>query len=92
MVVNRNRHDLLGLILTDHILIELGLDLVRSRNVLDIKSRFFRLLTLFLDLLGVGDATHVHAPIALHAIHVKEPKVRESSVMLVELIHKVWIV
>ena len=89
MVVNCYRHNLFGLILADNILIKFSLDLVRSRDVLDVKSRFYLALAFFLDLLRIWYAAHVETIVV---VHVKESKSWESILILVKLIHEIWIV
>ena len=46
MIINSNRHHLLRSLLTDHILIQCLLDLMRRRNILQIQNRLLFLLFL----------------------------------------------
>ncbi len=58
MIINRNGNNLLGIILSDHKIIQLCFDLVRRRNVFDIQYRFiFRFLLFLLQLLFIRNPT-----------------------------------
>ena len=48
MIVNRNRNNLLGIILSDHKIIQLSLDLVWRWNIFDIQHRLIIRFFLFL--------------------------------------------
>ena len=58
MIVNRNRNNLFGIILSNHEIIQLCLDLVWRWNIFDIQYRFiFCLLFFLLQLLLVRNTT-----------------------------------
>ena len=92
MVVNCHGHNLFGLILSNNKLVQLFLDLVGSRNVLDVKSRLHGRFTLFLDLLSIGDSAAKIEVAVLKVSHIQKSNVGNSSGVLIKFVHQIRIV
>ena len=95
MIIDRNRHHLFCLLLSDHIFIERRLDLVRCRDLLNVDNRLRLRLRLFLlqllivrqsalqirqiDHADVRNSSHVHIH---HIIHGKTASVHAVKRLL----------
>ena len=93
VIVYCNRYDFFSLFLTYYIVIQFCLDLMRCRNVINIKFRFYLsfLFLLFLDLLRIWYSSKITTQI-LEIVHIYKTDIWKSACILIKLIHESRIV
>ena len=92
MIINRHGNDLLRLLLTDHVLVQACLDLVRRRNILNVKNRLLSLLfilRLLFDLLFVRNSA---GSLQIRQVHKADVGVFSILIHVVEHVHELRIV
>ena len=92
MIINRHGNDLLRLLLTDHILVQACLDLMRGGDIFNVKNRLlslFLILRLLFDLLLVRNST---GSLQIGQIHKADVGVFSILIHVVEHVHELRIV
>ena len=92
VIINRHGNDLFRLLLTDHVLVQAGLDLVRGGNIFNVKNRLlslFLILRLLFDLLFVRNSA---GSLQIRQVHKADVGVFSILIHVVEHVHELRIV